>query len=138
MFNSRQLIILMIASLALAQEYFDWLCSNNSLAPCSHACFAVHCKGSAYRLNYDNKLATWPLRRTESGCNRNPCTNTHYKSFGNSCDSFPFPSTTQGGPGAILRCVTSAEENSKLYYIVLNNQNCYNFYCCLRCGNAIE
>ena len=138
MFNPRQLIILIIVPLALAQEYFDWNCSNNSLAPCNNACYAVHCKGTAYQFNYDSNLANSSFRSTASGCNDNPCTNTHYKSFGNTCDQFPFPSTTQGGTGAILRCVESAEESSKLYYIDLNNQISIISFAALRCGSAIE
>ena len=120
MFNLRQLIILITASVALAQD-FEWDCTK-SLGTCNNACFAVHCKGSAYKLNYDSNQANRGPRRTASGCNRTPCTHTHYGSFGNSCDEFPFASTTQGGAGAILRCVDSSENSSKLYNIVLINQ----------------
>ena len=118
MFNSRQLIILITASLALAQD-FDWDCTN-SLAPCNNACYAIHCKGSPYYLNYDNDPTTRPPRRTASGCNKTPCSNAQlsYSNFGNSCDEFPFASTTQGGTGAILRCVDATENSSKLYNVV--------------------
>ena len=120
MFNLRQLIVLITASVALAQN-FDWDCTN-SLAPCNNACFSVNCRGSPNTLNYDSNEANRGPRRTASGCNRTPCTNTHYGSFGNSCDEYPFASTTQGGAGAILRCVDSSENSSKSYKIVLHNQ----------------
>ena len=120
MFNLRQLIVLVTALLAVAQN-FEWDCTN-SLATCNNACFAVNCKGSPNSLTYDSNQANRGPRRTASGCNRTPCTNTHYSSFGNSCDEFPFASTTQGGAGAILRCVDSSENSSKLYNIVLDNQ----------------
>ncbi|KAL9120584.1 MAG: hypothetical protein Q9187_002862 [Circinaria calcarea] len=65
-------------------------------------------------------------RRTASGCNRTPCSNTGYGRFGNSCDEFPFASVTQGGAGATLRCVDSTENSSEggqlgSFYSGLNN-----------------
>ena len=129
MFNLRQLVVLVIASLALAQN-FEWDCTK-SLATCNNACFAVNCKGSPSSLTYDSNKANRGPRRTASGCNRTPCTNTHYRSFGNSCDEFPFASTNQGGAGAILRCVDSTENSSKLYNIVLDS-DCYNSFRFLR------
>jgi hypothetical protein len=128
MFNLRQLIILTTAALALAQE-FDWDCTD-ALAPCNNACFAVNCKDSPYTLNHDGNYLSRRSRRIASGCNRSldpsssrACSNTHYRSFGHSCNEYPFASTIQGGAGAILRCVVdSLETSSKLYNIVLNNQ----------------
>jgi hypothetical protein len=108
-------------TVACTGQNFDWDCTN-SLAPCNNACFAVNCKGSPTTLNYDSNAANRGPRRTASGCNRSPCSNTRYRSFGNACDEYPFASTTQGGAGAILRCVDSSENSSKLYNIVLNNQ----------------
>ena len=121
MFNLRQLtIILTTVTLALAQN-FDWDCTN-SPGPCNNACFAINCKGSPGSLTYDSNAANRGPRRTASGCNRTPCTNTRYRSFGNSCDEYPFASTTQGGAGTILRCVDSPEISSTLYNNILNNQ----------------
>lgn len=92
---------------------FDWNCQN-SLGPCNNACFRVNCRGTPLPFNYDSNVANRGPRRTRSGCNRTPCTNTGYGRFGNSCDEFPFASVTQGGTGATLRCVDSTE-NSSMY-----------------------
>ena len=80
--------------LALAQE-FDWDCTN-SLDACNNACFAVNCKDSPDLLTYDSNAANRDPRRTASGCNRNPCTNTRYKSFGNSCDEYRLRAPLRG------------------------------------------
>ena len=110
MFNSRQLTILTTVALTVAQN-FDWDCTN-SLSTCNNACYAVNCKGSPNLLTYDGNAANQDPRRAASGCNRTPCSNTHYAAFGNSCDEYPFASTTQGGTSAILRCVDSSENSS--------------------------
>ena len=122
MFNLRQLTILMltVSSVTLAQN-FGFNCAN-ALGPCNNICYAVHCKGSAYVLNYDSNAANQGRRLIASGCNRNPCTNAHNSSFDSYCDDFPYPSTKQGGNNAILRCVDRTEYSSKSYNIVLNNQ----------------
>lgn len=92
---------------------FDWNCQN-SLAPCNNACFRVNCRGTPLPFNYDSDMSHRGPRRTRSGCNRTPCSNTNYGRFGNSCDEFPFASVTQGGTGATLRCVDGSE-NSSMY-----------------------
>lgn len=97
----------------VAAVNFDWNCQN-SLGPCNNACFRVNCRGSPLPLTYDSNTANRDPRRTRSGCNKTPCTNTGYKKYGNSCDEFPFASVTQGGTGATLRCVDSTE-NSSMY-----------------------
>lgn len=102
--------LLALSSLAMARN-FDWNCMN-SLGPCNNACYRVNCKNTPLPFNYDKDMSHRPNRRTRSGCARQPCTHTHYKSFGNSCDEFPFASVTQGGDGATLRCVDSSENNS--------------------------
>lgn len=126
MFYPRQIIILAtVLTLTVAQN-FDLDCTN-ALDTCNNMCYAINCKGSPTLLTYDSNNANRGPRRTASGCNRTPCTNTHYSSFGNSCDEYPFASTTQGGTGAIMRCVDSSESSSKLNNIVLNNQIAINF-----------
>ena len=135
MFSLRQFTILITASVALALD-FDWDCTK-SLATCNNACFAANCKGSPSLLTYDSDVANRRPRRTASGCNRTPCTNTNYSSFGNSCDEYPFASTTEGGKGAILRCVDSSENSSKSYNIVLNSQIA-NFFHCLGEGGQLS
>ena len=119
MFKSRQLIILMTVSLSLALN-FDWDCEK-SAATCNNACFAMNCKGSPGLLNYDSNGENRRPRRTAAGCKPTPCTDGTYSKYGNSCDEYPFASTAQGGTGAILRCVDSSENSSKLYNIVLND-----------------
>jgi Deoxyribonuclease NucA/NucB len=117
---SQLVILIAVASLALAAN-FDWDCTN-SLATCNNACYAIYCKKFPSKLTYDSNQSNRPPRRTASGCNKTPCTNTGYKAFGNSCDEYPFASTTQGGKGAILRCVDASENSSKLCNIVFNGQ----------------
>lgn len=104
---------LLALSSVVAAVNFDWNCQN-SLGPCNNACFRVNCRGTPLPFNYDSNLANRGPRRTRSGCNRTPCSNTNYRRFGNSCDEFPFASVTQGGTGATLRCVDSTE-NSSMY-----------------------
>lgn len=104
---------------------FDWNCQN-SLAPCNNACFRVNCRGTPLPFNYDSDMSHRGPRRTRSGCNRTPCSNTNYGRFGNSCDEFPFASVTQGGTGATLRCVDGSENSSEggqlgRFYDRLNN-----------------
>ncbi|KAA8913465.1 deoxyribonuclease NucA/NucB-domain-containing protein [Sphaerosporella brunnea] len=124
-FNPGQLLVILAsASLALSIN-FEWDCTN-SLATCNNACYAVNCKGKPGMLNYDSNAGNRGPRRTASGCNRTPCTNTNYRGSGNSCDEYPFASTTQGGTGAILRCVDSTENSSEggqlgAFYRGLNN-----------------
>ena len=99
---------------AAAQVNFEWDCTN-SLGPCNNACFAVNHGLAPGTLTYDDNQANRRPRRTASGCNRNPCNNGNlpYGRWGNSCDEYPFASTTEGGAGAILRCVDSSENNSE-------------------------
>lgn len=104
---------LLALSSVVAAVNFDWNCQN-SLGPCNNACFRVNCRGTPLPFNYDSNMANRGPRRTRSGCNRTPCSNTNYGRFGNSCDEFPFASVTQGGTGATLRCVDSTE-NSSMY-----------------------
>jgi Deoxyribonuclease NucA/NucB len=117
---SQLVILTAVASLALAAN-FDWDCTN-SLATCNNACYAVYCKKFTSTLTYDSDQSNRGPRRTASGCNKTPCTNTGYSAFGNSCDEYPFASTTQGGAGAILRCVDASENSSKLCIVVFNDQ----------------
>jgi len=91
---------------------FEWDCTN-SLGTCNNACYAVNHGLAAGRLTYDANMANRGPRRTASGCNRTPCTNTAYNQWGNSCDEYPFASTHEGGAGAILRCVDSTENSSE-------------------------
>ncbi|CCX12486.1 deoxyribonuclease NucA/NucB-domain-containing protein [Pyronema domesticum] len=112
-FSLFQLLGLVLVSLTVVEALnFDWDCTR-SLGTCNNACFAVNCKRKPSKLTYDaNKSARGP-RRTRSGCNRTPCSNTKYKASGNSCDEFPFASVKEGGSGAILRCVKSSENSSE-------------------------
>ncbi|KAL1614901.1 hypothetical protein SLS56_011983 [Neofusicoccum ribis] len=101
------------ASAALMQGAdFDWDCTN-SLATCNNACYAVNHGLASGVLTYDANKANRDPRRTASGCNRTPCTNTNYNQWGNSCDEYPFASSHEGGAGAILRCVDSTENSSE-------------------------
>ncbi|KAM7198470.1 Deoxyribonuclease NucA/NucB domain containing protein [Rhypophila sp. PSN 637] len=106
--------VLFLAATATAQVIFNWDCTN-SKGPCNNACYAIRKAGKGATLTYDTNAANRNPRRTASGCNRTPCSNTAlpYRNFGNSCDEFPFASTTQGGAGAILRCVASTENSSE-------------------------
>lgn len=97
---------------AVAAVSFEWDCTN-SLGTCNNACYAVNHGLAKGTLTYDSNEANRNPRRTASGCNKTPCTNTNYKKWGNSCDEFPFASTKEGGKGAILRCVDSTENSSK-------------------------
>lgn len=105
-------LVLALVSVVTALEIFDWDCTN-SLGTCNNACFAIKCKNIPGTLTYDSDMAARNPRRTLSGCNRTPCTTTDYDQFGNSCDEYPFASTTEGGEGAILRCVDESENSSK-------------------------
>lgn len=107
------LSLIALSSVVMAVN-FDWNCQN-SLAPCNNACFRVNCRGNPLPFNYDSNAANRGPRRTRSGCNRTPCSNTNYGRFGNSCDEFPFASVTQGGTGATLRCVDSTENSSMFF-----------------------
>lgn len=97
----------------VAQNNFDWDCTK-SLGTCNNACYAIYRGKAPSQLTYDSNAANRPTRRTASGCNRNPCNNNAltYSRYSNSCDEYPFASTTQGGTGAILRCVDSSENSS--------------------------
>lgn len=100
-------------------QTFNWDCTN-SLGTCQNYCFAARCRGQAgQEFTYDADEANRDPRRTASGCNETPCSNSDltYSEFGNSCDEFPFASVTQGGSGARLRCVDSTE-NSCTYLCV--------------------
>ncbi|MCJ1470175.1 hypothetical protein MMC07_008820 [Pseudocyphellaria aurata] len=105
-------ISLLALSSVVAAATFDWNCEN-SLGPCNNACFRVNCKGTPLPFNYDSDMSHRGPRRTKSGCNKTPCTNTKYKKYGNSCDEFPFASVKQGGDGATLRCVDGSENSSE-------------------------
>jgi uncharacterized protein YuzB (UPF0349 family) len=91
---------------------FEWDCTN-SLGTCNNACYAVNHGLASGTLTYDSDPDNRDPRRTASGCNRTPCTNTNYNQWGNSCDEYPFASTEEGGTGAILRCVDSTENSSE-------------------------
>lgn len=122
MFNLRQLIILITVSLALA-ENFQLDCQITP-AVCNHVCYSINCKKSKFVLNYDSNAANQHRRSLDSGCalQNNPCGMTKGLSFNNFCSEYPYASAAQGGKGAIMRCVTESEYNSKSYNIVLNNQ----------------
>lgn len=92
---------------------FDWDCTN-SLGTCNNACYVVNHGLTSGTLTYDANKANRSPRRTASGCNRRPCTNTNYNQWGNSCDEYPFASTHEGGAGTILRCVVDTDNHSKL------------------------
>lgn len=120
MFNSRQLIIIVLTTVALTVALdFDWDCTR-SPGCCNNACYAIQCMDSPAVLTYDNSKANRHPRRVASGCtsNRRPCKYTHYSDFGSSCDEYPFASTAQGGKGATLRCVDPSENSSQSYNIV--------------------
>lgn len=125
MFNPRQLIILTTVALTIAQPlpgpHFNWDCTNTR-GTCNNACFASNCLGLPNELTYDSVRPNAYGRRRDSGCGRTPCSKQKYKymDFGNSCDEYPFASTFEGGAGAILRCVDSTENESKLYNIVFH------------------
>ena len=71
------------------------------------------CANIPSTLTYDSDEAARRPRRDLSGCDKTPCTTTKYDQFGNPCNEFPFASTTEGGTGAILRCVDASENSSK-------------------------
>ncbi|RYP53407.1 hypothetical protein DL769_010523 [Monosporascus sp. CRB-8-3] len=105
--------LIVFATVALAQTaHFEWDCTN-SLGPCNNACYAVNNGLAANVLTYDSDASNRPPRRTASGCNRTPCSNTNYGQWGNSCDEYPFASTFEGGTNAILRCVDGSENSSE-------------------------
>ncbi|EMD63372.1 hypothetical protein COCSADRAFT_171645 [Bipolaris sorokiniana ND90Pr] len=91
---------------------FDWDCTN-SLGTCNNACYVVNHGLTSGTLTYDANKANRSPRRTASGCNRRPCTNTNYNQWGNSCDEYPFASTHEGGAGTILRCVVDTDNHSE-------------------------
>lgn len=97
---------------AVAAATFEWDCTN-SLGTCNNACYAVNHGLSPGVLTYDSDANNRDPRRTASGCNRTPCSNTGYSQWGNSCDEYPFASVQEGGNNAILRCVDSTENSSK-------------------------
>ncbi|KAI1111687.1 deoxyribonuclease NucA/NucB-domain-containing protein [Nemania sp. NC0429] len=110
---------------AVAAVNFEWDCTN-SLGPCNNACYAVNHGLAPGTLTYDSDANNRGPRRTASGCNRTPCSNTGYGATGNSCDEFPFASVQEGGNGAILRCVDSTENSSEggqlgNFYKTINN-----------------
>lgn len=117
MLHSTTTLISALAIGAFAQNpAFDWDCTN-SITTCNNACYAVYTAGKPGTLTYDNNAANANTRRTQSGCNRNPCNNQNlkYKATGTSCDEYPFASTTNGGPNAILRCTEPTDQSSTQY-----------------------
>ncbi|PWN95725.1 hypothetical protein FA09DRAFT_362765 [Tilletiopsis washingtonensis] len=76
---------------------------------CSNDCYAIRCLGKPTTLTRnspqaeDNRDAN--ACRSPNRCSGNP-------SDSNSCDEYPFASTSQGGAGASTRCVPS-QENSR-------------------------
>ncbi|KAI1380614.1 deoxyribonuclease NucA/NucB-domain-containing protein [Hypoxylon crocopeplum] len=106
-----QPLFLFAASVA-AVANFEWDCTN-SLGTCNNACYAVNHNLAKGTLTYDSNKANRDPRRTASGCNKTPCTNTKYKRWGNSCDEYPYASTKEGGRKAILRCVDTTENSSE-------------------------
>ena len=70
--------------------------------------------GAKRQFTYDSGNAS--KRRTESGCEKRPCTqgNLPWAKFGDSYDEFPFASTKEGGKNAQLRCVDKGENHSML------------------------
>ncbi|KAI0508966.1 deoxyribonuclease NucA/NucB-domain-containing protein [Xylaria bambusicola] len=110
---------------AVTAVSFEWDCTN-SLGTCNNACFAVNHGLAPGVLTYDSNTNNRNPRRTASGCNRTPCSNTGYSQYGNSCDEFPFASVQEGGANAILRCVDSTENSSEggqlgNFYKTINN-----------------
>ena len=126
-------ILAIFASIASAQvPQFEWDCTN-SLGTCNNACYAVNHGLAPARLTYDADKNNRNPRRTASGCNRTPCSNTNYKQWGGSCDEFPFASTREGGPNAILRCVDGSENSSEggqlgNFYKTINNGNQFDLF----------
>ncbi len=111
--NALLLVAAFIIPNTLAQNTFDWDCTN-SLQTCNNACYWTNCKRSGLvTLTYDPDNAD--TQRDNSGCNQNPCNdpNVPYSQFGDSCDEFPFASVEEGGTGASLRCVPQADQNSE-------------------------
>lgn len=110
---------------------FEWDCTN-SLGTCNNACYAIYKAKSPGKLTYDSDSKNTGPRRTASGCSRTPCSKKSltYSKFGTSCDEYPFASTTQGGKGAILRCV-EPYVNSSLSTFSASRTGCVlgsNFY----------
>lgn len=97
---------------AVAAVSFEWDCEK-SLGTCNNTYYTVNHGLAKGTLTYDSNEANRGPRRTTSGCNKTPCTNTNYKKWGHFCDKFPFASTMEGGKGAILRCVDSIENSSE-------------------------
>ncbi|KAI8949396.1 deoxyribonuclease NucA/NucB-domain-containing protein [Xylaria longipes] len=117
---------------AVAAATFEWDCTN-SLGTCNNACYAVNHGLASGVLTYDSDANNRDPRRTASGCNRTPCTNTGYSQYGNSCDEFPFASVQEGGNNAILRCVDSTENSSEggqlgNFYKTINNGDMFDIF----------
>ena len=104
-------VALFLAATSMAKT-FVWDCSR-SVGTCNNACYAVNHGLAPGSLTYDADRSKRRGRRTASGCNRRPCTNTRYRRFGRSCDEYPFASVNEGGSGAILRCVKPTENSSE-------------------------
>jgi len=102
-----------------AQE-FNLNCTNAPQS-CNNDCYAVYVAGSQFTLNWDMPSAAVENgRRTASGCTQgnglSACGTSGippYNNSGDTCDEYPYASTTQGGTGAILRCVPLADNASE-------------------------
>ncbi|KAJ8120764.1 hypothetical protein ONZ43_g2611 [Nemania bipapillata] len=122
----------LFAITAVTAATFEWDCTN-SLGTCNNACYAVNHGLASGVLTYDSDTNNRNPRRTASGCNKNPCSNTVYKKYGDSCDEYPFASTKEGGTGAILRCVDSTDNSSEggqlgNFYKTINNGDKYSIF----------
>ncbi|PWN44862.1 hypothetical protein IE81DRAFT_320832 [Ceraceosorus guamensis] len=75
---------------------------------CSNDCYALKCAGKPSTLHRNSAAAT--DNRNHNACKSpNRCSGNPDDS--NSCDEYPYASTSEGGAGAVTRCVP-AHENS--------------------------
>lgn len=103
-----------------AVQIFLLDCSECPLS-CNNDCYATFVAGAPAILDYDQPdTATTKSRRKASGCTQSNglsvCGDNGqdpYKNDGDECDEYPYASVSQGGTGAILRCVPGADNGNE-------------------------
>jgi hypothetical protein len=116
MFSKIILPLLLLTTTTFSLD-FTYDCTS-ARGPCLHYCFTAFCRGftSNYTFHYDNNPSNYPRRQQFSGCSQNPCSYVYYnRTGGDTCDEFPFASTTEGGSGARLRCVDRDEKQGGFF-----------------------
>lgn len=116
----RKLSICLSLSLGLvaraANPVFSLDCSDIP-GPCNNDCYAIFNANRPQTLEWKTKAgAVSGPNRKAAGCVPNPCCAGARNKIDapnddqRSCDEYPYASTQQGGPGAMLRC-TDEDEN---------------------------